>query len=178
MEKCVNHPEREALSFCHNCGKHYCRECLFEGKEYYYCKEPACREALLKESGVSEMPLIISCPNCQSEIELSESEKASGKLHCPECEEVIDVSVNPPIVLNKENYVALVSTLNQVDIALVKTILDDAKIDYYIFFENFLAIRPLLEPVRFFVNQEQAEEACTLLSSYEFKIFGLSKNDY
>jgi len=178
METCVNHPDREALSFCHNCGKYYCRECLFEGKEYYYCKEPACREALLKESGVSEMPVVTTCPNCQSEIELSEDEKASGKYHCPECEALINIAVNPPVVLNKEEYILLASSLNQVDIGIVKSILDDAGIDYYAYGENFLSIRPLLEPVRFFVNQVQAEEAAALLKDYDFKIFGVSKNSY
>ena len=40
---CENHPERKALSFCHSCGNYYCKDCLIEGPEYYYCKSKLCR---------------------------------------------------------------------------------------------------------------------------------------
>lgn len=43
---CLNHPDRKALSFCHHCGGFYCRECLKEGSEFYYCPRPDCRKAL------------------------------------------------------------------------------------------------------------------------------------
>ena len=42
---CVNHPNRESLSFCHYCGKEYCASCLVEGPEYYYCQKPECLKA-------------------------------------------------------------------------------------------------------------------------------------
>ncbi len=42
MNYCSKHMDREALSFCHNCGKYYCKECLIEGKEYYYCNDSEC----------------------------------------------------------------------------------------------------------------------------------------
>jgi ankyrin repeat protein len=41
--KCYNHPDRIALSFCHSCGRYFCEECLVEGIEYYYCKAPECQ---------------------------------------------------------------------------------------------------------------------------------------
>ncbi len=49
MYSCTKHQDKPALSFCHNCGKFFCRECLTEGKEFYYCSSPDCRNALLKE---------------------------------------------------------------------------------------------------------------------------------
>jgi hypothetical protein len=178
METCVNHPDREALSLCHSCGKYYCKECLYEGKEYYYCKDTACSEILFKESGAAELPLSLTCPNCESEIELSEQERTAGKFHCPECEALIDMTVSPPRILDKENYVLLTSSLNQGDLGVVKSMLDDANIDYYVFGENFLSVDPLLQPARIFVNQKQAEEAADLLQNFDFKIFGVSGNDY
>jgi uncharacterized RDD family membrane protein YckC len=48
--KCSNHPEKQALSFCHNCGKYYCSDCLNEGKQYYYCNSKDCFELYKKES--------------------------------------------------------------------------------------------------------------------------------
>jgi transcription elongation factor Elf1 len=178
MITCVNHPEKQALSLCHHCGQYYCKDCLYEGKEYYYCKEPACREQLLKEVGASELPVIINCPNCDNEIELSEKERSAGKFHCPECESLIDMTVEPPQVVNKENYVLLASSLNQGDLGLIKSILDNAGIDFYVFGENFLSVDPLIQPARIFVNQKQAKETAELLKDFEFKIFGISKNDY
>ena len=48
-EKCYNHPERNALSLCHSCGRYFCSECLTEGTEYYYCHSEQCRVALQSE---------------------------------------------------------------------------------------------------------------------------------
>jgi len=47
--KCKNHPDKKSFSFCHNCGENFCEECLNEGKEYYYCNEPACYEKYKQE---------------------------------------------------------------------------------------------------------------------------------
>ena len=43
-EYCVVHKDRRALSFCHSCKKFYCAECLVQGQQYYYCKDPACQD--------------------------------------------------------------------------------------------------------------------------------------
>ena len=45
QEKCKNHPEKQALSLCHNCSNYFCSDCLVEGSEYYYCKSPDCIKA-------------------------------------------------------------------------------------------------------------------------------------
>ena len=41
-QHCKNHPERRALSSCHVCGQRFCRGCLVEGLEYYYCRNAQC----------------------------------------------------------------------------------------------------------------------------------------
>ncbi len=48
-QTCKNHPDRQALSFCHSCEEYYCGPCLEEGGEYYYCRRPGCQEALQKQ---------------------------------------------------------------------------------------------------------------------------------
>lgn len=58
VQHCVNHPEKEALSFCHSCGKYFCGYCLTEGKEYYYCNSEICQAEFKKEIENS-----ISSPN-------------------------------------------------------------------------------------------------------------------
>jgi len=55
---CRYHPERKALSFCHHCGERYCFECLTEGKEFYYCKNPDCQKALELERNPPPAPVV------------------------------------------------------------------------------------------------------------------------
>jgi len=99
-------------------------------------------------------------------------------VHCPECEALIDLEVNPPKISNKENYIELLSSLNQGDIALIKSILDDSNVDYYVFGENFLGADPLIQPARFIVNENQLEEAKEVLKDFKLNIWGTSKNQY
>jgi len=178
MKTCYNHPDKKAFSICHGCGKDYCESCLDEGKEFYYCKNPECQKLLLEELPTELVYEKIICPNCSSEFELTDKERASKKVHCPKCEALIDSQVNPPKVLNRENYIELLSSLNQGDIALIKSIMDDSEIDYYVLGENFLGVRPLLEPARFFVNENQLEEAKEVLRDFQLNIWGTSKNQY
>ncbi|MHB8906898.1 MAG: hypothetical protein ACYC4T_02120 [Melioribacteraceae bacterium] len=174
MENCVNHPQKKAISICHSCGQHYCELCLDAGNEYYYCKKAECQELLRKELPIQLLSPEIICPNCSDNIELSDTERSSRKFHCPECESFIDFTFDPPKILNRENYVELLSSLNQGDIALIKSILDDGLIDYYVLGENFLNVDPLIQPAKFYVNGTQLEEAKGLLKDFELHIFGAS----
>jgi hypothetical protein len=181
MKNCTNHPDKEALSFCHNCGKEFCSGCLDEGKEFYYCRNPGCQKALRRETGAEKhgieaaykVPPEVVCPNCNSALELSEEERLSGIAECPECAETFDFSADPPEAVK---YVELLSSLNQGDIALLKSILGNSGIRYYIYGENFLHARPLLEPARFFVKESQLQEARELLKDFDFHIWGTSNN--
>lgn len=49
MEKCINHPTKEALSFCHACEEFFCRECLTDGENYFFCRKVECQNAKLHE---------------------------------------------------------------------------------------------------------------------------------
>ncbi|MFH1197874.1 MAG: hypothetical protein V1720_19390 [bacterium] len=119
---------------------------------------------------------LLKCPGCSAELELTEEEKASGTIHCPECEGMIDFSVDPPAIIEDITCVELCTSLNQGDIALIKSILDDSGIYYYTSGENFLSMSPLLESVRFFVDQTQVEDAKELLKDFELNILGASMN--
>ncbi len=177
MENCVNHPARKALSICHNCGRRYCESCLDEGKEFYYCKDPACQKALLAESPAKLSPEAL-CPNCSSELELSKEDRTSRRFHCPECKALIDYSVDPPRILKVSEYSLLLSTMNQGDIALVKSILEKSNITYYVFDEEFLSVRPLVQPARLYVADDQMEEARELVKELKLHLFGMSDGDW
>ncbi len=184
---CYNHPERRAYSICHNCGKSFCEDCLVEGGEYYYCKNTACQKVLREKNPepqtfsnneiVTQLSEYIICPNCESELQLSKEERQLKKIHCPECETFIDFNVNPPKIFKTENYILLLTSLNQADIGVIKSILDDNEIDYYVNGENFLAVRPLVQPVQFFVNENQFEEAKELFKDFDLKIYGFSTSN-
>ncbi len=176
MKYCANHPDKKAYSICHGCGKDYCESCLVAGKEFYYCKSPECQILLRKESASMEIkvPDRFICPSCGTDLFTSKEEKKEGKIHCPECETMIDFNYDPPKTFNKENYVEFLSSLNQGDIALIKSIFKDGGIDYYTAGENFLSLDPLIVPAVFYVNEKQVSEAKNLLKDFKLNIFGLS----
>jgi transcription elongation factor Elf1 len=174
MNKCIIHNDKEALSICHGCGKDFCEICLDEGTEYYYCKNPECQNLLKNELPQIKILDNIFCPQCKTEFKLSDEEKTIGKIHCNECDKILDFTVDPPKLLDIDNYTELISTLNQGDIALIKSILDDAEIDYIILGESFLSVRPLLEAARIFVNASQINEAQAIIKDLELNIFGIS----
>ena len=176
MKTCFNHPEKEALSVCHGCGKDYCEQCLDEGEEYYYCKKPGCQKLLKEELHPEILPDNVICPNCKRELKPTKKEKADRKVHCPGCDVLIDYNNIPPTVLNSEKYVELLSSINQGDVALIESILQDGNIDYYMVGENFLSMRPAIEPVRFFVNETQKNSAVELLKNLDFHIWAFSTN--
>jgi hypothetical protein len=51
---CVNHPDREAVAMCTNCGQFFCRDCLVPVKGKMCCKN--CVDSVLNEatSGASK----------------------------------------------------------------------------------------------------------------------------
>jgi len=170
MKTCVNHPQKEAFGSCHNCGRDYCADCLDEGSEYYYCRLPQCQQEMHKKL----LPEDISCPNCASVLKLSFSERQKKKVHCPQCEAFINFNQDPPQVLPKEEYVLLLTSLNQGDIGVIKSILDNSNIDYYMSGENFLTVEPLIQPARFFVNVNDIKMAGELLKDYNLNPWGAS----
>ncbi|MDR3611499.1 MAG: DUF2007 domain-containing protein [Ignavibacteriaceae bacterium] len=175
MENCVNHPDREAFSICFNCGKPYCQDCLTESGEYYYCKEPACIIAKSKEI-TSELNVNIVCPFCQSEIQIDQIEQKKKLVRCPECDSLLNITVNPPEIIKDKNYVQVLSSMNQGDLGIIKSMLDNRGIDYFVNGENFLSVDPLIQPARIMVSEEQLEEAKEIIKDFELNIFGVSFN--
>ena len=112
----------------------------------------------------------IICPNCETELELSQEEILSKKFHCPECEAFVDLNSKPPKVLDSKEYTEIISLINQGDVAVLKSVLDDEGIDYYVIGENFPGIRPLNLSIDFYVNKTQIEKAKETLKDLELHI--------
>ena len=118
----------------------------------------------------------VTCPSCAFHFKISPEEVASKRYRCPHCGSGVDLGTEPPTVERPENFVEVFSTRNQGDIALLKSLLDDAQIDYYVLGEEFLSIYPLIQPARFFVSTGHAEKAKLILKSIDTNSFGVSRS--
>jgi len=72
------------------------------------------------------------------------------------------------------NYKELLKTYNTGDIAFIKSILDGENINYRIKGENFNMVGPLVQPVTFYVQEDQIEDAIELLSDLDIQFIGVS----
>ena len=119
----------------------------------------------------------IKCPNCKSELEIEPSEKEAGLLRCPVCDSLIDISKEIPEIVPDKEYIELVSYMNQGDLSLIKSMLENGEIDYFITGENFLGVDPLIQPAKILVLKEQYEDASEILKDFKSHIFGVSPKD-
>ena len=70
-------------------------------------------------------------------------------------------------------YISLLRTFSQVDVAMIKSLLE-GNVDYYFKDENFMSIRPLLEPAILMVREDYVDEVRELLSDFELNYLGVS----
>lgn len=138
MEFCSRHRDRDAFSFCHSCGKYFCKECLTEGKEYYYCDNSECRKQLMLEKEGTANDAI------QTVSDGAEKE-----------------------------FVRLDIELNQMDAAVLKSLMDNEGIDYYcssgVFFDA---------PAEFYISADQINEVEEILKNFNINpVYYSTKND-
>lgn len=74
---------------------------------------------------------------------------------------------------NNFEYRELLRTFSQVDIAMIKSLLD-GNVDYYFKGENFLSIRQLLEPAILMVNENDFDEVKEVLIDFDLNFLGIS----
>ena len=77
----------------------------------------------------------------------------------------------------KHDFIFLLETLNLSDIAIVESILKGSDIQYTITGETFNLMRPLVEPVRFYVQDNQLEDAKILLKNVDLRYMALFAPD-
>ena len=120
--------------------------------------------------------MLIICPSCQSTIELNKNEQKKKLVRCPECDSLINIAINPPEVIKDDKFVRLISSMNQGDLGIIKSMLDDGGIDYFVNGENFLAVDPLIQPAKIMVREDQLDDANEIIKNFELHIFGVSSN--
>lgn len=75
--------------------------------------------------------------------------------------------------MSNNNFIPILRTFSQVDVAIIKSILD-GNVDFYFKDENFMSIRPLLEPSILMVREEYVKEVKELLEDFELNYMGVS----
>ncbi len=73
---------------------------------------------------------------------------------------------------NAVKYVELLQTYNAGDIALIKSVLDGEKIDYYFKGEHFNAFEPLVRPSVLLVMEDQVPAVQDLLKDMDIRFLG------
>ena len=68
----------------------------------------------------------------------------------------------------------LIETFNGGDIAFIKSLLDSENIHYFAQGENFNLLRPMVEPVRFMVREDQFEKARELIEDIDINFAAMS----
>ena len=79
--------------------------------------------------------------------------------------------------MNRENYnykfIPILRTFSQVDVAMIKSLLD-GNVEYYFKDENFMSVRPMLEPTELMVREDYVDEVRELLKDFELNYMGVS----
>ncbi|MGB3340760.1 MAG: DUF2007 domain-containing protein [bacterium] len=102
------------------------------------------------------------CPKCKAEYR-------SGFTVCADCDvPLVDKLPEEKELPQKPPYKQLKALFNTAEIAVIKSIFDDAKIDYYFKGEHFQAMHvPLLDPSILMIREDHFEEAEKLLEELE-----------
>ncbi len=67
-------------------------------------------------------------------------------------------------------------TYNMAEIALIKSLLESAGIDYYFMGEHYRVVQQFADPARLMVRKDQAEAARDLLKDLDFRFFRLQED--
>ncbi len=102
------------------------------------------------------------CPKCKAEYR-------SGFTVCADCDvPLVDKLPEEKELPPKPPYKQLKALFNTAEIAVIKSILDDAKIDYYFRGERFQAMHvPLVDPAILMIREDQFEAVKKLLEELE-----------
>lgn len=107
------------------------------------------------------------CPKCKTEYR-------EGFSVCADCNIDLVSELPPEPEPEYIEYEEIMATYNPADVALIKSILDAEDIIYFFHGENFMHVRPLVEPARLMVNKEEAGVAKDLLKDLNLSIMGIN----
>ncbi len=107
------------------------------------------------------------CPRCKTEYR-------EGFNECADCKIPLMKKLSEKKEIIPEEFVELISSFNQADIAMIKSILDRYKLKYFVYDELFNLIRPCAQPARFMVNKNDLKQAKSILQEMDVKYVAVS----
>ena len=107
------------------------------------------------------------CPKCRAEYR-------EGFHTCSDCNvELVDEL--PPLPEPEfVDFAEILATYNPADVVFLKSLLESEGIQYFFKGEHFMYMRPLADPVRLMVRQDQVEEAIELIKDVKLSVSGIS----
>lgn len=111
------------------------------------------------------------CPSCGSEY-------VEGITECADCRVPLVVERPAAKEIERPEFEKILTLFNVGDIAVIKSVLDSAQIEYIFDGENFNLVDPMIQPARLFVKTSQAAMAKELLKEMNIHYWSLSaRND-
>jgi len=107
------------------------------------------------------------CPECGYEY-------VEGIKECADCRVPLVEEQPRQIRRRPKEFQEVLSTYNQADIALIKSILDDEKVEYVWVDETFSQIGQLIQPATLVVRKEHVSRTREALSHLNVTFFGVS----
>jgi len=107
------------------------------------------------------------CPECGYEY-------VEGITECTDCKVPLVEKRPRQIRRNPKEFREVLSTYNQGDIALIKSILDNEKVEYFWLGENFSQIGQLIQPANLVVRKEHAERVRDILKEMNVTFLGVT----
>jgi len=108
------------------------------------------------------------CPNCRSEYR-------AGVTRCADCDVDLVDELPPEPEPEWVEFEEVLSTYNLADIALIKSLLEEAGMKYYFENENFVHLSSLALPARLMVPKNQTAKTLELLKDVELNYMAISQ---
>jgi hypothetical protein len=117
---------------------------------------------------VQETPMF--CPQCGAEY-------VAGITKCADCR--IALTPDPPVEKETErpDFHHVLTLFNVGDIAVLRSVLDSAQIEYVFDGENFNLLDPMIQPVRLFVKGKDADAARELIAGMNIHYLSVSPRE-
>ena len=107
------------------------------------------------------------CPKCRAEYR-------QGFYTCSDCNIKLVYELPPLPEPEFVDFKEILATYNPADVVFLKSLLESEGIQYFFKGEHFLYMRPLADPVRLMVRQDQVEEAVELVKDVKLSVTGIS----
>lgn len=110
------------------------------------------------------------CPDCSAEYR-------EGFTVCADCNVDLVDKLPPEPEPEFVNLVEVLATYNPADVAFLKSLLESEGIQHHFKGEHFMYMRPLADPVRLMVREDQVESVLELLKDVNLSVTGISLGD-